>query len=661
MHIDQPLTLLGGLTPAQFMKRHWQRKPLLVRGAVPGMQALVPAARLFELAARDDVESRLVVQDRGGWTLRQGPLARRAIPPAKQAGWTLLVQGMDLHDAGVHALLQGFRFVPEARLDDLMISHASDGGGVGPHFDSYDVFLLQAHGRRRWRIGRQKDLTLQPDVPLKILAHFEPEQEFVLEPGDMLYLPPRYAHDGIAEGECQTYSVGFRAPRQGQLARDLLSQLAEDAQDAVSDALYEDRGQPATATPGERTAAIARLSADELLPRLRRNGGAAQPLLRDTDCWLQADNGSLAVQLTTVTLVDLANPDLPQSTRCFAGGTEAVYLTPRNLWLATTRSTPLMESLSLVAAAPPRTDVHQFALDVTGTGGLAWRGSADVEGHLGWDSTRMSYRLSEHEGHLRVLTYTGNEGWASPADAGARRPSPARLTVLRADSAAASAYGRTLATVSVLPNARRPAAIGKPGEQVYAVRFVGARGYVVTFRRIDPLYVLDLADATDPRVVGEVELPGYAETLLPLPEGLLLGLGRAADAEGRVQGLQLTLFDVADATAPRVLRSLTLGEAGSASALEQSRHGLAMRLDAAPGGAVARLALPVVLSQGPFSGLQRGLQTFEVDTATRSLVLRDLKGATDGNGAGWLREERALLMGAQVVHLREGALAAYDW
>ncbi len=269
MHIDQPLTLLGGVTPAQFMKRHWQRKPLLVRGAVPGMRALVPAARLFELAARDDVESRLVVQDRGGWTLRQGPLARRAIPPAKQAGWTLLVQGMDLHDAGVPALLQQFRFVPEARLDDLMISHASDGGGVGPHFDSYDVFLLQAHGRRRWRIGRQKDLTLQPDVPLKILAHFEPEQEFVLEPGDMLYLPPRYAHDGIAEGECQTYSVGFRAPRQGQLARDLLSQLAEDAQEAVSDALYQDRGQPATATPGAIPPALQAYAREAVAAALR--------------------------------------------------------------------------------------------------------------------------------------------------------------------------------------------------------------------------------------------------------------------------------------------------------------------------------------------------------------------------------------------------------
>ena len=125
---------------------------------------------------------------------------RRALPPLSQPGWTLLVQGVDLHDERAHALLEQFRFVPQARLDDLMISYATDGGGVGPHFDSYDVFLLQAQGRRRWRIGRQKDLSLRPDVPLKILANFEPEEEYVLEPGDLLYLPPRYAHEGVALG-----------------------------------------------------------------------------------------------------------------------------------------------------------------------------------------------------------------------------------------------------------------------------------------------------------------------------------------------------------------------------------------------------------------------------------------------------------------------------
>jgi 50S ribosomal protein L16 3-hydroxylase len=164
---------------------------------------------------------------------------------------------MDHHDAGVHRLMQSFRFVPEARLDDVMISWASDGGGVGPHFDSYDVFLLQVQGRRRWRIGRQDDLSLQPGVPLKVLAHFEPQEEYVLEPGDMLYLPPRYAHDGIAEGECQTYSIGFRAPARGELARELLQRLADDAaQDGAADRLYRDAGQSATLTPASVPAAL---------------------------------------------------------------------------------------------------------------------------------------------------------------------------------------------------------------------------------------------------------------------------------------------------------------------------------------------------------------------------------------------------------------------
>jgi 50S ribosomal protein L16 3-hydroxylase len=157
---------------------------------------------------------------------------------------------VDLHNDAVHALMQQFRFVPEARLDDLMISYAADGGGVGPHFDSYDVFLLQAHGKRRWRIGRQKDLSLRDGIPLKVLAHFEPEEEFVLEPGDMLYLPPRYAHDGIAEGECMTYSIGFRAPARAELAQELLVRLAEDAGDEEgSPLLYRDAQQAAVAQP----------------------------------------------------------------------------------------------------------------------------------------------------------------------------------------------------------------------------------------------------------------------------------------------------------------------------------------------------------------------------------------------------------------------------
>ena len=148
MDPQQPLALLGGLTPAQFMRRHWQKKPLLVRQAIPGFAPPVVRSDLFALAAQEGVESRLVQSARGVWKLRHGPFSRRALPALSQPEWTLLVQGVDLHNDAVHALLQQFRFVPEARLDDLMISYATDRGGVGPHFDSYDVFLLQAHGRQ---------------------------------------------------------------------------------------------------------------------------------------------------------------------------------------------------------------------------------------------------------------------------------------------------------------------------------------------------------------------------------------------------------------------------------------------------------------------------------------------------------------------------------
>jgi 50S ribosomal protein L16 3-hydroxylase len=254
MDITQALPLLGGISPQTFMKRHWQKKPLLVRQAVPGFKALLSRTELFELAANEDAQTRMVIQEPGktpGWRFKQGPFERKALPPLKQPGWSILVQGVDLHVESVHQLMNQFRFVPDARLDDLMISYATDTGGVGPHFDSYDVFLLQAHGRRRWRIGRQKDMTLQPDVPLKILSNFVPEEEFEVEPGDLLYLPPGYAHDGIALGECMTYSIGFRIPNKAELARELLQRVAEDAEEEVGCALYKDPSQPAVDQPAE--------------------------------------------------------------------------------------------------------------------------------------------------------------------------------------------------------------------------------------------------------------------------------------------------------------------------------------------------------------------------------------------------------------------------
>ena len=301
MDIQQPLTLLGGLTPAQFMRRHWHKKPLLVRQAIPNFQPPVLRPEMFALAAEESVESRLVQQIKGSWKLRHGPFARRSLPAMSQREWTLLVQGVDLHNDAVHQLMQQFRFVPEARLDDLMISYATDGGGVGPHFDSYDVFLLQAHGRRRWRIGRQKDLTLKEGIPLKVLAEFEPEEEFVLEPGDMLYLPPRYAHDGIAEGECMTYSIGFRAPARAELAQELLVRLSEDAAEDEQVQMYRDAKQEAVAEPGAIPAEL-QAFAKEALERALSQPLALERALGEyltepkPNVWFEASDGGAMLE-----------------------------------------------------------------------------------------------------------------------------------------------------------------------------------------------------------------------------------------------------------------------------------------------------------------------------------------------------------------------------
>lgn len=225
MKKDAPLRLLGDITPAQFMRDYWHKKPLLIRQAIPGFQPLLPFAQLAELATKDYVESRLVTSTDGQWDMQHGPLQQ--LPPRTQREWTMLVQGVNLQDDAADALLRQFRFVPDARLDDLMVSFATDGGGVGPHFDSYDVFLLQAEGQRRWRIGPQKDLSLVEGLPLKILSKFKPVEEFVLEPGDMLYLPPHYAHDGVAIGDCQTYSIGFRSPSYQELGEAFLQFMAD--------------------------------------------------------------------------------------------------------------------------------------------------------------------------------------------------------------------------------------------------------------------------------------------------------------------------------------------------------------------------------------------------------------------------------------------------
>lgn len=215
--------LLGELSPRQFLRRHWQKRPLLVRGALPRFAGVVRERTLFALARRDDVESRIVERRGAGRHTAHGPFPRIR---AARTGWTLLVNGVNLHVPAADELLQRFSFVPQARLDDVMVSYATPGGGVGPHVDSYDVFLLQGPGRRAWRFGGKK---------------------VVVEAGDLLYLPPGLEHDGVALDPCFTYSIGFRAPRGRELAAAFLDWLHERG---LPDASYRDPALGPASRPG---------------------------------------------------------------------------------------------------------------------------------------------------------------------------------------------------------------------------------------------------------------------------------------------------------------------------------------------------------------------------------------------------------------------------
>ena len=245
-----------------FLRDHWQRKPLLIRNAWTDWQNPLDPDELAGLACEDDVESRLIRLARDRWAVEPGPIPETRFGKLGKVPWTLLVQAVDHHVPDVAALIEPFRFIPNWRIDDVMVSYASDGGGVGPHFDQYDVFLVQGLGTRRWQVGGlcDKDTEMLPHDDLRLLATFEPVDEWLLEPGDMLYVPPRFAHNGVAVGDdCMTYSIGFRAPGRSELiahyADHLLADLADDDR-------YADAGLRAQANPGEIAPdALARLHA----------------------------------------------------------------------------------------------------------------------------------------------------------------------------------------------------------------------------------------------------------------------------------------------------------------------------------------------------------------------------------------------------------------
>jgi 50S ribosomal protein L16 3-hydroxylase len=238
---------LGNLSPTQFLREYWQKKPLLIRQAFPGFQGFLDKTKLIKLACQDDTESRLIQYYKNEWSLENGPFVKRDFAHLADK-WTLLVQNVNHFFEEGAELLKAFNFISYARLDDVMVSYAADGSGVGPHVDSYDVFLLQGQGKRLWQISNQEDQRFVPDVPLRILKHFKPQQEWILEPGDMLYLPPHYAHNGIAVGDCMTYSIGFRAPSHQELAKEFLIHLIDEIH---LEGRYQDPNVKATKSPAQ--------------------------------------------------------------------------------------------------------------------------------------------------------------------------------------------------------------------------------------------------------------------------------------------------------------------------------------------------------------------------------------------------------------------------
>ncbi len=410
---------------------------------------------------------------------------------------------------------------------------------------------------------------------------------------------------------------------------------------------------PANATASVQDATLASLSTSEVLPRVQTDNGPSEPLLADSDCYVQASNAALRVQITSITAFDLSSATLQRSSRCFVGGAEALYMSPANVYLTSSRYYSYDPSTTGLANAVFRsettTDIHKFGLQGQT---ISYKGSGAVPGHLGWSKDKLAYRMSEYQGDLRVLSFTGQTGWAFPAPvpgiatttavggtptvtvttssgtAVSATPtpistapaSPATLTILREVS------GKGLQAVGSLPNAQRPAALGHPGEQVYAVQFVGPRAYVVTFRQTDPLYVLDVSNPADPKALGELSMPGFSDYLYPLGDKLLLGVGKDATDAGFVGGVKVALMDVTDPSTPGLVNSVVIGKRGSSATLDYTSHGINVFQQ----GNVYRIAVPVRVNETPsnlivgpqtfYQPTYQGLQRLEVDITAKTLV-----------------------------------------
>lgn len=467
-----------------------------------------------------------------------------------------------------------------------------------------------------------------------------------------------------------------------------------------------DAGWATPVTTTANTDKLATLKAADVLPTVSVNGGAASALLPPDSCMAAVKPAEPSADVITLVGLNLAASTPTWSARCFAGATETFYMSPGNLYLATSRWTYTQGRTADAVVYPGdmATDIHQFALDGSG---FSYQGSGTVQGHLGFDLNRKPWRLGEHKGVLRVATQTAQR-WGGPvialpvastttstttatttsgttASAAATdiADSPVHLTLLKPDAT------KALAVVGTLPNTRRPAPLGKAGEQLYASRFVGDRAYLVTYRLTDPLFVLDLSDPTDPRVAGELEISGYSDYLFPLSDRYLLGIGKDALSDGSAgdgrfawyQGVKVSVIDVADPATPLEVAREVIGRRGTDATVLRDHHGVALLpvgASAGVGGAVAssatavRVALPVSLHEAaPFGGgsgasayhgfSRTQLSRLEVNLASGALQRRpDLQSADSATQRN-ISSDRALLASGQAHHYQNGRWVSWRW
>ena len=419
------------------------------------------------------------------------------------------------------------------------------------------------------------------------------------------------------------------------------------------------------------------IQSSQILPTISIDGATAQPLVNPASCLTQDNNAVKSADIVTLVAIDLASANGQRyASRCFTGGTEAFYMSEQSLYLATTRTAYTYNGTTPVYAAQTSTDIHKFALNGMV---ISYRGSGNVVGHLGFDQNRKSFRMGEHLGALRVITQTASTwlGWVTATTTVSTTTSvtstssvesPAHLSILQES-------GGNLATVGELPNANRPALLGKAGEQLYASRFVGSRGYLVTYRLTDPLYVLDLSQPSDPKVAGELQVDGYSDYLFPLTDTLLLGVGKDAATDGTqgdgrfawYQGVKLSLIDLTDAANPKEATRSIIGRRGTDATVLHDHHGIALQT----AGNKVRVGLPVSLNDTApsystgaandyYQFTRTELQKFEIDVSAKTLTPGKTLASTLPNWRD-VSDDRALLWNDQVHYYQNGIWRSGGW